>query len=152
MSSTSRHKHIYEAFANSHNTLLKIAKEALSSCLETHRDKCPLYPLESTNFLPTRLLDIKNLERPRLVITSEGDIQDRRYVPLSHEWGNPDETEKRAMTTTSATLEVRLNGFDLWSLPAGFIDVVLICHLMNIRYLWIDSLCIIQVRGNELGL
>jgi hypothetical protein len=152
LSSTARRKYIYEAFANTHSTLLKIAKEALSSCLETHREKCPLYPLESTNFLPTRLLDIKDFERLRLVITSESDIQDRRYVPLSHEWGNPDENEKRAMTTTSATLGVRLNGFDLWSLPGRFIEVVLICHFMNIRYLWIDSLCIIQVRENDLGI
>ncbi len=143
-------KYTYDDYCASHDTLLKIAKDEMSTCLTTHKEKCAPYPLDSTGFIPTRLIDIGVIETPKLVISAESRIEDRRYVPLSHKWGMPDQEEKRAMTTTLESLKPRLVGFDLWSLPRRFLDVFFLCHWMGVRYLWIDSLCIIQV-GYNLG-
>jgi hypothetical protein len=48
------------------------------------------------------------------------------------------------MTTTSLTLLNRLEGISFQSLPKNFQGAVIITKSMGIRYLWIDSLCIIQ--------
>lgn len=144
-------KYTYGSFLENYDpfqdpdTLLGIARMALSTCLRDHDLMCSPYPLESADFLPTRLLDLENFECPKLAITSQSEILDRRYVPLSHEWGKPNEAEKKAMITTSENLPSRMAGFDLWSLPRRFVEVVFVCHAMGVRYLWIDCLCIIQV-------
>lgn len=134
-----------EDFLRDHARLLEITKAALSTCLERHLPKCTCHPFDSTEFLPTRLLDLKIVDRPRLILTAESEIQDRRYIPLSHQWGTPDKAEKRAMTTTSETLESRMKGFDLGTLPQRYQTVIMVCHALEVRYIWIDSLCILQV-------
>jgi hypothetical protein len=48
------------------------------------------------------------------------------------------------MTTTSLTLLNWLEGIFFQSLPKNFQDAVIITKSIGIRYLWIDSLCIIQ--------
>lgn len=136
---------LMDNFLRDHNTLLEITRGALSTCLETHQPKCSCHPLNSTGFLPTRLLDVENVDRLKLVLTAESDIQDRRYVPLSHQWGTPDEAERQAMTTISDTLETRINGLDIRTLPRRYQTVIMVCHALGVRYLWIDSLCILQV-------
>jgi Heterokaryon incompatibility protein (HET) len=138
-------RHSLEDFFRMHDTLLKITKEALSTCLGCHETHCPPHPIDPTEFLPTRLVDLEAVERPRLILTSESEIRDRRYVPVSHQWGTPDEDEKRQMTTTVSSLESRKSGFKLSTLPSRYQAVIMLCHAMDIRYIWIDSLCIIQV-------
>ncbi|KAL5326285.1 hypothetical protein ACEPPN_007423 [Leptodophora sp. 'Broadleaf-Isolate-01'] len=136
---------LLEKYSNDHKTLLEITKKALCTCLEEHQPFCPTYHFGSNEFLPTRLIDLENLDRLRLVVTADTTIQDRRYVPLSHRWGTPESAEREAMTTTSENLARRLEGFGLSTLPARYIEAILICRSMNVRYMWIDSLCIIQV-------
>jgi hypothetical protein len=136
---------LIEKYSNDHRTLLKITEKALCTCLEDHQPTCPPYRFGSNEFLPTRLIDLKNLECLRLIVTAETTIQDRRYVPLSHRWGTLGSAEREAMTTTSANLARRLEGFGLSTLPARYIEAILICRTMGVRYIWIDSLCIIQV-------
>jgi Heterokaryon incompatibility protein (HET) len=63
------------------------------------------------------------------------------YVALSHCWGKP---EKRPLTTTRETLLQRLAGIAMESLPQTFQDTVVVVKSIGLRYLWIDSLCIIQ--------
>jgi hypothetical protein len=136
---------LIEQYSNDHETLLKITKNALYTCLEEHQPTCPIYHFESNEFLPTRLIDLEDLERLRVVVTADTIIQDRRYVPLSHRWGTPESAEREAMTTTSSNLANRLEGFGLSTLPPRYREAILICRAMDVRYIWIDSLCIIQV-------
>ena len=137
---------LVENYSNNHETLLEIASKALYTCIEEHQPTCPTYPFGSKDFLPTRLIDLKDLERLRVIVTADTILQDRRYVPLSHRWGTPDCAERESMTTTSANLLHRMEGFELSTLPARYKEVILICRAMGIRYIWIDSLCIIQVH------
>ncbi|KAL2150969.1 hypothetical protein VTH82DRAFT_6067 [Thermothelomyces myriococcoides] len=60
-------------------------------------------------------------------------------MTLSHCWGgiNP-------LTTTNATLLQRRREIPFKSLPKTFQDAVTITRSLGVKYLWIDSLCIIQ--------
>jgi hypothetical protein len=61
------------------------------------------------------------------------------YATLSHRWGR-----QPIITTTLATLATREKGVPMASLPRTFRDAAIITRKMNVKYLWIDSLCIIQ--------
>ncbi|KAE9380674.1 HET-domain-containing protein, partial [Stipitochalara longipes BDJ] len=63
------------------------------------------------------------------------------YVALSHRWGPPD---KHPLCTTKATLAQHLLQIPWHHLPQTFQDSILLCIDLSIRYLWIDSLCIVQ--------
>ncbi|KAK3344697.1 heterokaryon incompatibility protein-domain-containing protein [Neurospora tetraspora] len=112
-----------------------------------------------TDFLPTRLLDVqafgtgsKSLSYlgndVRLVSLSpttgpESDMNKfpPPYFTLSHCWGPP---EKRPTTTTKANLAQRMERIPLFELPRTFQDAIEITRKLGHRYLWIDSLCIVQ--------
>ena len=61
------------------------------------------------------------------------------YIALSHCWG-----KAPIVRTTKDTLSRRRQGIDTSLLPPAFQDAILIARRLEVRYLWIDSLCIIQ--------
>jgi heterokaryon incompatibility protein (HET) len=61
------------------------------------------------------------------------------YITLSHVWG-----KAQIIMTTTSTLAERIEGIAMESLSNTFRDAVEVARQMNVRYLWIDSLCIIQ--------
>lgn len=75
----------------------------------------------------------------------ETDIQTGRYIALSYCWGN---TGQQAVTTT-ANFQARKHGIDIGELPQTFQDAILLARELQVRYLWIDSLCIIQDDEND---
>ena len=88
--------------------------------------------------LPTRVIDVgSETQDPHLHISHIGDCGP--YVTLSHCWGASSPT-----TTTSGTIQARTMGIPLGNLQKTFLDAVLITRDLGVRYLWIDSLCIIQ--------
>lgn len=100
------------------------------------------------NFLPTRLLDLQAFEIGdgiRLVSIKLEDFEQEdfqpEYITLSHCWGPP---EIRPITTTKENLEERMTLISIDDLSRTFRDAVRITRALGERYLWIDSLCIIQ--------
>ena len=87
--------------------------------------------------LPTRVLDVGDQEDVKLWDTGG---QSGAYVALSHCWGLPDKT----FITTHDTIAKMKAGFAIGQAPATFRDAISITRLLGFRYLWIDSLCIIQ--------
>ena len=87
--------------------------------------------------LPTRVLDVKDQENIRLCETGGNS---GAYTALSHCWGLPDKT----FITTHHTIANMKAGFAIGQAPATFRDAIYITCLLGFRYLWIDSLCIIQ--------
>lgn len=81
------------------------------------------------------MIDVSN-EQPYLLAA---DGLREPYITLSHCWGNG-----QPLTTTRSTLETRMKGMPMPTLPKMFRDAVLITRQLGIKYLWIDSLCIIQ--------
>ncbi|KAK3338708.1 heterokaryon incompatibility protein-domain-containing protein, partial [Neurospora tetraspora] len=93
--------------------------------------------------LPSRILDVGSADSSvvRLVKTTT-ETPSGSYVALSHCWGPPD---KQPLKTTCDTLEDYIrHGIPLACLPQTFADAVWVTRVLGIRYLWIDSLCIIQ--------
>ena len=98
-------------------------------------------------YSPKRLLDVSKPENwqecgdsVRLVEPTEA--WHGHYLALSHCWG-----EKPMLTTTTENKVHRMAGIPLDYLPRTFYHAVCfarILHRLQIRYLWIDSLCIIQ--------
>jgi hypothetical protein len=80
---------------------------------------------------------------PRLVETSDklrGLAQhERRYVALSHCWGS-----REIITTKVANIEERKRGIRLEDLSQTFRDAVIATRNLNMRFLWIGNLCIMQ--------
>jgi hypothetical protein len=95
----------------------------------------------------------KEMDRIRLVETKdwkEGDPEtDGFYLSLSHCWG-----KAQIIRLLSENLDKFKQGIDLNSLPRTFRDAIhfgrrLCSKYRPVRYIWIDSLCIIQDDQND---
>lgn len=94
--------------------------------------------------LPTRLLDV-GVERQESVRLWETGPEDRGdYIALSHPWGGPPH-----FCTYRSNIEIHKRGIPLDNLPATFRHAVLTTRALGLRYLWIDSICIIQGPGGD---
>lgn len=101
--------------------------------------------------MPTRLLDLgtrdEHLQKDLKLVDSNtitGASQTLlSYATLSHCWGPP-ELSVRPLRTTQNTLKKHQEGFAFRDLPKTFQDAVQLARALSIRFLWIDSLCIIQ--------
>ncbi|ORY09011.1 heterokaryon incompatibility protein-domain-containing protein, partial [Clohesyomyces aquaticus] len=96
--------------------------------------------------LPTRVIDVGTNADGATVRLVETKRRRDHYIALSHCWGPP---TKRPLCTSKATFPQHLAGIHISSLPKTFRDAVAITRLLNLRYLWIDSLCIIQDDRND---
>ncbi|KAK1778471.1 heterokaryon incompatibility protein-domain-containing protein [Copromyces sp. CBS 386.78] len=132
---------------NNAESNVMLMKDWLDHCQRNHT-KCKN---KSKDFLPTRLLDVeafKCSEAPnlgddvKLVCLDSNEFEELpSYISLSHCWGPP---SKRPATTTKANLSNRMSRISFSDLPKTFQDAVDIARKLGQRYLWIDSLCIIQ--------
>ncbi|WPJ66180.1 hypothetical protein SMAC4_14022 [Sordaria macrospora] len=114
--------------------------------LENCRDNHARCSSSTGGFFPTRLLDLQafsDCDDIRLVNAEELDFDGPppKYVTLSHCWGPP---SKHSITTTKATLRERMMRIPFTALSQTFQDSVKISRSLKQRFLWIDSLCIIQ--------
>ncbi|KAI1458744.1 heterokaryon incompatibility protein-domain-containing protein [Annulohypoxylon moriforme] len=124
-----------------------IARSWLETCTSKH-SSCRQ---GDGNFkMPSRILDIGNPNYPGYVVLRESNdahrepTTDTRYVALSHCWGTT-----QTIATTRENLEDHKSGMELESLPQTFKDAIKIVQEFELRYLWIDSLCIIQDDAND---
>lgn len=118
------------------------AVQWLETCRTSHEQCNAQSNSKSLSWQPTRLLyleDTSPLPRMRLTL-SEDRGNDIEYVTLSHQWGNVDFL-KLNMKNLNA---MRLTGIPFEDLSHTFQDAASTCLKLGFRYLWIDSLCIIQ--------
>lgn len=69
-----------------------------------------------------------------------------QYICLSHRWVQPD---TRQSSTTKSNYQARLAGIGFSQLPPLFIHTLRAAAKFGIRYVWIDSLCIIQDDADD---
>ena len=118
----------------------QLLRSWLRHCDENHGDfGCHI---ESETPLPTRVIDVGDEDELRLVCTGPSDRG--RYLALSHRWGTPSDEERRRNCTFADNLEERCRRISLAKLGKTFQDAVQVTRTLGERYLWIDSLCIIQ--------
>ncbi|TRX89459.1 hypothetical protein FHL15_009628 [Xylaria flabelliformis] len=120
------------------DTHLKILKKWITDCDRNHG----CYP-KSDTFIPTRLLDIRNQGSGTIQLLDNNRARSRfgHYATLSHRWGS---LQQHKFCTFKSNIEELKQGIKIASLPRTFQDAVRIAYGLGLRYLWIDSLCIIQ--------
>lgn len=122
---------------NSNSTIcFDLIAQWLKDCLNNHTSSCPFEPLTS---LPTRVLDIGLDITSQHIKVLETKGLEGVWVALSHCWGL---VSKFILETKS--LSQMTQGIALSALPKTFLDAVVVTRKLGFRYLWIDSLCILQ--------
>jgi hypothetical protein len=112
---------------------VSLAREWLQICRSNHK-----YCLSPCNGLPARLIDVGSESRsPRLFTTQTSAAG--VYAALSYCWGS-----SVPFVTTFNNLENRQKAIPIEDMPATIRDAVLFTRLLQIPYLWVDALCIIQ--------
>jgi hypothetical protein len=112
-----------------------LARQWIDECLENH-PQCAQVHVPT---LPSRIIDVGCVdmtEEPHLILPQG---QKSQYVTLSHCWGG-----SQPLTTNSTTFLQHLQQIPFASLPKTFQDAVEVTRKLGFRYVWIDSLCIIQ--------
>lgn len=156
---------------SSENENLQVLLTGSSNAIEQDCVSCPIYPVRGSKqyfkqidnwiricdethshpkvfsaALPTRVLDVRQFSTDqdyvRLYLSEDDECG--TYVALSHRWGDID-----TFSTTEETFEDRCDRINLSSLPKTFQDAVIVTRSLGLRFLWIDSLCIIQDNDQD---
>ncbi|KAL1612133.1 hypothetical protein SLS60_000356 [Paraconiothyrium brasiliense] len=107
-----------------------------------------LWLIEVTNeddWRPTRLIQLISPSEGKVIATKGAGLAAQEpYISLSHCWGLHRPTT--LLTTNQADME---QGFNFAMLPQTFRDAVQTTWRLGIRYIWIDSLCILQDSAED---
>lgn len=117
------------------------ATDAMDHCPSSHT-QCQQFVDSEVLCLPTRLIDVGTTDEGlllHLVTTKDLVSQDVQYLALSYCWGGDQDFK-----LSESTLEAMQKGFETNCLPKTIRDAVRIANWFNVRYLWVDALCIIQ--------
>lgn len=110
----------------------------ISSCIVTHYTPECFCDSPDNPPLPTRVVDVGLDDDSVKLIEPKGAVR-AKYICLSHCWGLA-----QIITTTKSTLADRKRGIPWRSLSNTFRDAISLTRALGIKYIWIDSLCIIQ--------
>jgi hypothetical protein len=120
---------------------LHIAKEWLNVCVSGHAS-CRSEARRG-RWYPTRLLDLGELAQDGLtslrLITTKSHSLEEHYTTLSHRWG-----QAKFLQLTRHNLQEFHRSIPIAELPQTFREAILVSKALQVRYLWLDSLCIIQ--------
>lgn len=111
------------------------AREWLNFCEMNH--DCTPDPRQAP-LLPHRVLDLQS-EDLLHVRLYETNGKRARYACLSHCWGS-----SQPLRTLQENIDAHKRSIPIDVLPKTFRDAVAVTKFFDIRYLWIDSLCIVQ--------
>jgi hypothetical protein len=88
--------------------------------------------------LPHRVLDVGSSHEQKVTLyQSQAEVE--RYICLSHCWGT-----LPLLQTLSTNISSHQRGIAWDSLPRTYQETIIFVRKVQIRYVWIDSLCIIQ--------
>lgn len=88
---------------------------------------------------PTRLVDVGNKDSKDIRIYITDPERPVKYAALSYCWGGDQKSK-----TVCGTLEKRCRGFPLAELPETIRHAIFTARRLEIPYLWVDALCIVQ--------
>ena len=115
---------------------LELPKRWLQQCITSHS----MCSDSVSSPLPTRIIDVgcnESSEDPFLFVP-ETNVKGR-YAALSYCWGN-----YKGPVLTMANLNDMRHGIPFLGLPKTIRDAIKISRGLGLRYLWVDSQCIIQ--------
>jgi hypothetical protein len=153
---------------------MDLAKKWIDECTSSHEECASATSGDEKSHYPTRLLDVTAYpKKVELVVVRSRGVLDipfwisatrllwlsllRRsktnprtvtgdYATLSHCWGDP---EKVIQLRRSNIHRFIWCGIDVDRLPRSFKEAIEVARRLGVRYIWIDSLCIIQPPSEE---
>lgn len=125
---------------------LRQIKAWLRKCQNTHGNRCRIP--ESPAWLPKRLVNVQPEPNGNVSVVETCSFSDKnpKYVTLSHCWGTKDPVlmlktdNQRAFTNPDEGIAWR-------KLPKNFRNAIEMARALDVGYIWIDSLCIVQDNG-----
>ncbi|KAI0102843.1 heterokaryon incompatibility protein-domain-containing protein [Nemania sp. FL0031] len=117
-----------------HQQCFDFIKNKIRDC-----DNHPACNRTSSFLLPHRVLDVGAAGSEVVRILENCQDQGQQYIALSYCWGG----HLPLKSTTSNISELK-NGIPWNELPQVFKDAIYVARTLNVQYVWIDSLCIVQ--------
>jgi hypothetical protein len=112
----------------------------LSACDLTSKDTHRVCSMSEQPFVPTRLIEVSQSTNGYQLRLVQGTTLDKaRYSALSYCWGGKQEKQ-----LTNENLQTYEQGIPWTDLPNTLKDAAAATYRIGLRYLWIDSMCIIQ--------
>lgn len=113
----------------------------LGDCQKNHL-MCTQSSMSSVASKPRRLIQVgprSNAEIRLVDLEGMTQIGDEPYVALSHCWGHSQHlvTQRNSLASWKVNIPAE-------RLPRTFLDAISITRILGLRYVWIDSLCIVQ--------
>jgi Heterokaryon incompatibility protein (HET) len=112
---------------------LSLIRDWMHFC-DTQHDKCRLFAKEPSEELMIRLIDVQE----RKIVPAS---QKERYVALSYVWGRDTEPMLTLDTLPSYSSP---NSLQESMIPGTILNAIQLVSDIGERYLWVDSLCIVQ--------
>jgi hypothetical protein len=94
--------------------------------------------------MPTRLIDVDTIDADVVYLREMEPLDNDDWIALSYRWGPEPHT-----STTTDNKHTHIAGMILKDLPQTFQDAIKITRGLGKRYLWIDSICIMQGKGGD---
>ncbi|KAI2473111.1 HET-domain-containing protein [Annulohypoxylon bovei var. microspora] len=124
---------------------VEFARAMVSVCKRRHPE-CGNASEDAMPEMPTRVLDLGTSPgQTRLIIARDRGIREP-YVALSYCWG---QGVRHATELNDGNFGSLLEFIDETRLTAAHLECMTIAREFGIRYVWIDSLCIIQGNGAD---
>jgi serine/threonine protein kinase len=125
----------------------EIAKTWLRDCSKNHETCRP--EASTAKVLPTRLIDIRPIgltrSSVRLLNSSELPLEScpAEYAAISHIWTDQD------LTLSTQRLQSMQDNLPREELPKALNDAIAVADRIGHRYIWVDSLCVIQDSAED---
>ncbi|KAF2435334.1 HET-domain-containing protein [Tothia fuscella] len=131
----------------------KLLRRWISGCREQHAQCFQTFAGVSIDThqnpeLPKRVIDVGgngNGSQPIKVLGTRG--MRAKYTAMTHCWGNA--AAKSPIVSVQSNIARRCHAIEWDELPRSFQDAVIVTREVGIRFLWIDSLCIVQDDHSE---
>jgi hypothetical protein len=120
----------------------------LNECLHEQRRGRKTHancPKPTDNYMPTRLIEISSdTDQCRLKLWASTGSVTEPYVALSYCWGGDQPFKLTQRWLDDWMVDIPWN-----ELPQTTKDAVTVCQKLGIRFLWVDSICIMQDDAND---
>ncbi|KAI8649754.1 HET domain-containing protein [Fusarium keratoplasticum] len=127
---------------------LLFIRNQLENCVSNPGHDCePPLTIEITRW-PARVLEIYH--NSVVLVDFDSDVMPGKFAALSYCWGSPSELQlKPPYKAVASTVQDLRSGISAAELPLTIQQALLVCKWLDIRYIWIDSLCILQDSAQD---
>lgn len=115
--------------------MFELANKWLLECIKEHPDCAST----ANNELPARILELDVRDEGKVYLVQPRAWTRGNYTALSYCWGS-----QQTIVLSKVLLDAGPVVYDLRRLPRTIQDAVTVTRRLGLRYLWVDSLCIVQ--------